>query len=30
MNRGNQQSPKPVFGFDVSAEELRVKVAGAA
>ena len=30
MNRWNQQNPKPVFGFAVSAEELRVKVAGAA
>jgi len=30
MNRWNQQKPKPVFGFDVSAEELRTKVAGAA
>ena len=30
MSRWNQQKPKPVFGFDVSAEELRTKVAGAA
>ena len=30
MNRWNQQRPSPVFGFDVSAEELHVKVAGAA
>jgi len=30
MSRWNQQNPNPVFGFDVSAEELRVKVAGAA
>jgi hypothetical protein len=30
MSRWNQQNPKPVFGFHVSAEELRVKVAGAA
>ena len=30
MSRWNQQNPKPVFGFDVLAEELRVKVAGAA
>jgi hypothetical protein len=30
MNRWNQQRPNPVFGFAVSAEELRIKVAGAA
>ena len=30
MSRWNQQNPKPVFGFHVSAEELRTKVAGAA
>ncbi|HSR07838.1 MAG TPA: hypothetical protein VLM42_11860 [Bryobacteraceae bacterium] len=30
MNRWNQQNAKPVFGFDVHAEELRSKVAGAA
>jgi hypothetical protein len=30
MSRWNQQNPKPVFGFDVHAEELRTKVAGAA
>ena len=30
VSRWNQQNPKPVFGFDVSAEELRTKVAGAA
>jgi len=29
MSRWNQQNPKPVFGFDVLADELRVKVAGA-
>ena len=30
MSRWNQQTPKPVFGFDVQAEELSSKVAGAA
>jgi hypothetical protein len=30
MSRWNQSNPKPVFGFLVSAEELRIKVAGAA
>ena len=30
MSRWNHQNPKPVFGFAVSAEELRAKVAGAA
>ncbi len=30
MSRWNQQTPKPVFGFHVHAEELRSKVAGAA
>jgi hypothetical protein len=30
MSRWNEQKPKPVFGFHVSAEELRSKVAGAA
>ncbi|MDP8991392.1 MAG: hypothetical protein M3N41_15085 [Acidobacteriota bacterium] len=30
MSRWNQQNPRPVFGFHVSAEELRSKVAGTA
>jgi hypothetical protein len=30
MSRWNQQNPKPVFGFHVSAEELLSRVAGAA
>ncbi len=30
MSRWNQSNPKPVFGFQVFAEELRVKAAGAA
>lgn len=30
MSRWNQQNSKPVFGFAVHADELRVKVAGAA
>lgn len=30
MNRWDHHKPKPVFGFCVSAEELRAKVAGAA